>query len=86
MSAHHLTPEYRRARLAARIAGKWKCSVCGRSRRHGARLEVHHKKPVKDGGSDDPANLEVRCADCHLAAHDTNTPERRAWLDRLRLA
>jgi len=32
------------------------------------RWEVDHIVPVKDGGTDDPANLRVLCHECHIAA------------------
>lgn len=35
-------------------------------------LQTHHKKPKRMGGSkrlDDPENLELLCADCHVRKH-----------------
>ena len=31
--------------------------------------EVHHIKPVADGGGDEPGNLITLCADCHKIRH-----------------
>jgi 5-methylcytosine-specific restriction endonuclease McrA len=43
------------------------------------RLEVHHIVPVSDGGSDEPHNLILLCAECHAEAH-----RRREAFDRYR--
>jgi 5-methylcytosine-specific restriction endonuclease McrA len=32
-------------------------------------LEVHHIVPIKDGGTDEQANLILLCAECHSEAH-----------------
>jgi 5-methylcytosine-specific restriction endonuclease McrA len=56
------------------------CSNCGENNAyvngHGMRIpvsngrcEVHHIKPVSEGGSDAPENLTTLCTDCHLAVH-----------------
>ena len=42
-----------------------RCGKCGKA---GA-LEVHHVKPLKEGGTNDPSNLQVLCRDCHIGAH-----------------
>lgn len=33
-------------------------------------LEVHHVKPVADGGGDEPENLRTLCKRCHKKRHD----------------
>lgn len=45
-----------------------KCCRCGYSE-HIEVLEVHHKVPKKLGGSNEPENLEVLCANCHAYEH-----------------
>ena len=32
-------------------------------------LEVHHIKPVSEGGGDEPENLITLCHDCHMKRH-----------------
>ena len=45
----------------------WRCTKCGRA---GA-MEVHHVKPIEDGGLDEPGNLVTLCRGCHIAEHRT---------------
>lgn len=45
---------------ALRRAGH-RCERCGSI----GPLEVHHKHPRRQGGSDEPENLEVVCVPCH---------------------
>lgn len=54
----------------------WRCCECGKA----GRLEVHHVKPLKDGGSNRLSNLRTLCVSCHIAAHrPILPPERAAW-------
>jgi 5-methylcytosine-specific restriction endonuclease McrA len=32
-------------------------------------LQVHHRIPLRDGGSNTLSNLELRCRRCHRVAH-----------------
>jgi 5-methylcytosine-specific restriction endonuclease McrA len=41
------------------------CVQCGGT----DRLEVHHRIPLDDGGSNAFDNLELRCSRCHRVAH-----------------
>ena len=43
-----------------------------------AKLEVHHIKPVCEGGDDSPENLISLCHDCHMKRHhpDNNTKDK----------
>lgn len=43
------------------------CQRCGRYAK--GDLHLHHKIPVKMGGSHSESNLEVLCSDCHLQEH-----------------
>jgi len=41
------------------------CEICFRS----DLLKIHHIQEVQAGGSDDPENLQLLCADCHNLVH-----------------
>ena len=43
-----------------------KCEWCGE--KDPTVLEVHHIKPIEEGGTDTPSNLIVLCAKCHRKA------------------
>lgn len=43
------------------------CELCGNPIKE--ILEVHHKKPVSQGGTHDEDNLIVLCASCHAVIH-----------------
>ncbi len=52
------------------------CQCCLRPQEFlgdGGRLEVHHVKPVADGGTDDLANIWVVCTACHKEIHHRRT-------------
>lgn len=54
------------------------CVVCGWriEKRRSYGLEVHHIKPVRDGGTNDPDNLVVLCPNHHAEAdYGILTPE-----------
>ena len=78
MSRHHHRPAHKRGwpRIRARAildAGR-RCARCGRP----GRLEVHHPRPLSEGGTHDQA-LEVVCRNCHLSQHHQPDPARLAW-------
>lgn len=55
-----------------------KCRNCGKP----GKLEVHHIKPLQDGGLPyDPDNLLTICRSCHIDMHRqaSETPGRQAW-------
>ena len=55
----------------------WRCQTCGKP----GRLEVHHVKPLQEGGANDLGNLTALCRGCHIEAHRRPlTPEADAWL------
>ena len=69
---------WRRQRDRARERDNFQCADCGRN----FRLEVHHKLPIAEGGTDDLDNLVTLCRDCHIALHRTNNElalERAEW-------
>jgi len=41
------------------------CVVCADNHE----LEVHHRIPLAEGGTNELRNLELRCRPCHLRAH-----------------
>jgi 5-methylcytosine-specific restriction endonuclease McrA len=45
------------------------CVRCGGS----DRLQVHHRVPLADGGTNGLENLELRCRPCHIAAHTSSS-------------
>lgn len=52
------------------------CQMCLRPKKflaNGDTLEIHHIKPVKDGGKDDPDNINVLCTSCHKIVHHRRT-------------
>jgi hypothetical protein len=57
---------------------------CVRCRSRGP-LDVHHKIPVSQGGSNDPTNLETLCEPCHEGEHTSRRllPRIRFPKDRL---
>ena len=59
----------------------WRCTACGRA---GA-LEVHHRRPVHQGGDDTADNLATLCRGCHQDAHRGRPPPvgRDAWRQHL---
>ncbi|MCY4020159.1 MAG: HNH endonuclease signature motif containing protein [Chloroflexi bacterium] len=71
---------WRALRLAVLHLAGWRCQRCGRA----ARLEVHHRVALADGGAAfDVDNLEAVCRRCHFARHGKAAPERgpdrREW-------
>ena len=67
---------WERVRQAAFADKGRRCSKCGKA---GA-LEVHHVKPLEQGGTNDLQNLAILCRGCHIAAHRPQPHEReQAW-------
>lgn len=62
--AGYRDPNYHRERQAALTRSKGACELCGR---RVARLEVDHIVPLRDGGANTRANLQVLCQPCHQA-------------------
>lgn len=55
----------------------WTCRQCGArpGKGHRVHLQVHHKVWVKQGGTNDPNNLETFCSACHAGAHAVSEAE-----------
>ena len=52
---------------------------CRRCKRYGY-MQVHHVKPLHEGGENDLSNLVAMCRTCHMAFHQQHTnPERWQW-------
>ena len=57
---------YSSRRSAILHRDNYTCQCCGKKN---CRLEVHHIKFRRDGGTDDEENLITLCADCHKGVH-----------------
>ena len=69
------THEWMWARQIAKRRADWRCERCEKM----GRLEVHHKKPVMEGGAwFDQNNLEVLCRDCHISHHHGSQHKEKA--------
>ena len=53
-----------------------RCECCGRK---GGRLDVHHRDPVSEGGSNDVGRLELLCRGCHTENHEPDYEEKHHW-------
>ena len=72
--AAYSTPEYRRARQLSIARQRGKCADCGKVcawldgktwKTAGMGGEVDHETALCEGGSNDAANLTLRCRSCH---------------------
>lgn len=62
-------PYYRRQASRARRRDNYTCRSCGHQFQKGSRsLDVHHKVPIRLGGSDHLNNLVSLCRSCHSKA------------------
>ncbi len=52
------------------------CEQCGR--RSGL-LDIHHKKPVSEGGDNSLENLELLCRPCHTLEHESDFELKPHW-------
>lgn len=57
---------WRRKRDAVMARDKYVCQPCHRAGRVTLADEVDHITPQAEGGTDDPANLQAICEDCHV--------------------
>ena len=55
------TRQWRALRQQILARDRYTCQLCGAAAEH-----VDHKRPVIDGGSDQPGNLQAICAECNL--------------------
>ena len=62
------TPEWKSLAQDIRIRDNFTCQQCGlHGPKDGVQLDVHHRTPRKQGGSDAPSNLVTLCHDCHMS-------------------
>jgi 5-methylcytosine-specific restriction endonuclease McrA len=62
----------RSSQWTAKRLGMTYCQLCLRPTEYlgkGERLEMHHVRPVEDGGSDYPTNIWTVCTACHRLIH-----------------
>ena len=68
-------PDWDQRRKKVLRRDDWVCQSCGeKSGPHadgqGVILQVHHKNPLSEGGTNALRNLETLCIDCHNEQHD----------------
>lgn len=67
-------PNWERIKRNALDRDGWRCRDCAKA----GRLEVHHVRPLREGGGNALANLRTLCVACHKAAHaPALTPEQQ---------
>lgn len=73
-----VTEEWKWRRREIIIRDDYTCQECGvrGGPKGNADLEVHHITPASKGGSDEPANLETLCMECHRSER-----ENPGWYD-----
>lgn len=64
---------WQKMRQRTLLSGQGACAKCGRV--HPSN-QVDHIVPLEQGGSNDPANLQVLCVDCHKAKTAAEARER----------
>ena len=66
--------EHRRRKVMAREGNR--CQQCGKA----GRFEVHHVKPLAEGGTNDLENLMLLCREDHIEIHRPKVNEtEKAW-------
>ena len=53
------------------------CAECARAGRHTLADEVDHVRPLFEGGSDEPGNLQALCRPCHASISAAEAARRR---------
>jgi 5-methylcytosine-specific restriction endonuclease McrA len=73
------TKEWRKIARDVRKRDAYTCQACGSVWQRGQRpLDVHHKIPVRVGGTDDMGNLTALCRRCHIRADATLRRQEKA--------
>jgi len=73
---------WRYRRMETIIRDDYRCQKCGAAGgpEGDARLEVHHKTPLSEGGGDELSNLKTLCSTCHRSEHsETCVDEDAPW-------
>lgn len=55
------------------------CQVCGKHVEKASRLQGHHIKFKRDGGSNIPSNMELVCPECHREIHHIVCRNKRTY-------
>lgn len=84
-NALYSTPRWKSVRFLAKRRDGFKCVLCGAV----GRLEVDHKKPLRDHPelAFDLSNLQTLCVSCHARKTRIEVglgdmkPDRKAWAD-----
>ena len=70
------TKRWRETRRLALARDGHRCRSCGSA----GRLEVHHVRPLRDGGEPyDLSNLQTKCRSCHVREHHPVPAWRPCW-------
>lgn len=56
------------------VTSSGRCERCGSTRG----VQAHHRKPLREGGSNDPRNGEALCSTCHPEAEGASFEDRRS--------
>ncbi|NDC63474.1 MAG: HNH endonuclease [Planctomycetia bacterium] len=62
--AHYVSAEWRAIRQRILIRDAYTCRSCEEVI-YGPKAHVDHIRPLEEGGTDDPANLQILCESCH---------------------
>ena len=96
MSRHHRKIGHDQGRLRREILvtrARFECERCQcrittspRPRGFSRRAELHHRKPLSEGGEHSPENVEMLCRSCHIGHHRRErvkrlAPDVREWVN-----
>ena len=70
--------DYLRGQILER--DRYRCRKCGKP----GRLEVHHVRPIEQGGGNDRRNLTTLCRDCHIRTHQPEPIRDTGWRQLLK--
>ena len=57
-------------RIAIKESVDYECELCGEPETRLLTLQIHHIRPISDGGDNNPKNLMVLCPNCHCKVHN----------------
>lgn len=76
--------EYNDNRVSLYVGQNGKCAISGVQLQVG-NMEVHHKKPISEGGTDIYKNLIFLTSDIHKLVHMTDESKINVYIDKLKL-
>lgn len=76
--------EYNDNRVSLYVGQNGKCAISGVQLQVGD-MEVHHKKPISEGGTDIYKNLIFLTSDIHKLVHMTDESKINVYIDKLKL-